>query len=158
MSRTYPAYAIAAVGAIVISEGRILLVKRNAEPGRGLWSIPGGAIEPGESIYEAARRELVEETGVDALPLGIIGIVNVVVKDSSNRTRYHYVILDVLFDEKSIRGVLRPGGDALDVAFIPIEQAVDNASVSRTTRALLRKIVHSKSNAVLEVNEILTIE
>lgn len=137
MSREYPMYAITAVGAILISGGKVLLVKRGSDPGKGLWSIPGGAIEAGERVYEAAQRELYEETGISAKPVGVVGIVNLVIKDRESRPVYHYVILDVLFDEKTAEGSLRPGGDAIDVAFIPLDEAINSVKVSKTTKVLL---------------------
>lgn len=137
MSREYPIYAITAVGAILISNGKILLIKRGSEPGKGLWSIPGGAIEAGENIYEAAQRELYEETGINAKPVGVIGIVNLVIKDKTSKPMYHYVILDILFDERTMEGVPRPGGDAVDVAFVPLNKAINSTDVSKTTRILL---------------------
>lgn len=141
MSREYPVYAITAVGAILISNGEILLVKRGSEPGKGLWSIPGGAIEAGESIYGAAQRELYEETGISAKPIGIIGIVNLVIKDKASKPIYHYAIIDVLFDEKTMEGVPRPGGDAIDVAFVPLSKAINSIEVSKTTKALLSMLI-----------------
>jgi len=114
MSREYPQHVITAVGAILVSDGRILLIKRGSQPGKGLWSIPGGAMEVGESIFDAARRELYEETGIDAKPLGVISVVNLIVRDKEFKPKYHYVILGVLFDEESVLGSLKPGGDEIE--------------------------------------------
>lgn len=145
MSREYPVYAITAVGAILIPNGKILLVRRGSEPGKGLWSIPGGAIEAGENIYEAAQRELYEETGVSAKPIGVVGVVNLVIKDKALKTIYHYVILGILFDEKTMEGVLRPGGDAVDVAFVPLNEAINSVAVSKTTKVLLSTLTREKA-------------
>lgn len=153
MSREYPQHVITAVGAILVFDGRILLVKRGSEPGKGLWSIPGGAMEVGESIFDAARRELREETGIDAKPLGVISVVNLIVRDKEFKPKYHYVILGVLFDEESVSGSLKPGGDALDISFIPLEQALNENNVSKTTKALVAKLI-GNSIEVIEVDEV----
>ncbi|MEM1644410.1 MAG: NUDIX hydrolase [Ignisphaera sp.] len=153
MSREYPKYVITAVGAILIHNGRILLIKRGSEPGRGLWSIPGGAIEVGESVFNAARRELREETGIDAKPLGIIDVVNLIVRDRDSKPKYHYVILGILFDERTISGSPRPGGDAIDISFLPLEHVLKEDNVSKTTKALVTKLLRGNIE-VIGVDEV----
>lgn len=140
ISREYPKYAITAVGAVVLKDNSILLVKRGYPPGKGKWSIPGGVVEAGEDIYEAALRELHEETGITAKPLGIIWVVNNVVRDDVGAVQYHYVILDILFDSTTVNGVLRPGGDAVDVAWIPLNEVNRRDDVSRTVKKLVERI------------------
>ncbi|MEM4756727.1 MAG: NUDIX hydrolase [Desulfurococcaceae archaeon] len=141
MSRLYPAYPIAAVGAVLIDNDEILLVRRAYPPGKGKWSIPGGAMERGERIGEAAKRELKEETGIEAEPTGILWVLNNIVLDERGDVKYHYLILDVLFDPKSIKGSLRPGGDVVDVAWISLRSAVNAADVSRTVKKLINRIL-----------------
>jgi len=125
----------------VLRDSSILLVKRGYPPAKGKWSIPGGVIEAGEDIYEAAMRELNEETGLNARPLGIIWIYNNIVRDDDGRIHYHYVILDVLFDSQSIEGTLRPGGDAVDVAWVPFNEVIIRNDISSTVKKLVSKIV-----------------
>jgi ADP-ribose pyrophosphatase YjhB (NUDIX family) len=139
--REFPRYAIASVGAVLLREGKLLLVRRGFPPGQGKWSIPGGVIEAGESILEAAKRELFEETNLSAEPIGLIALSQVVVSDDS-RVKYHYVIADIIFDPASIEGSERPGGDATDVSWLSLEEASTRDDVTRTTRklaSLLRK-------------------
>ncbi len=143
--RIYPRYAIAAVGCVVVRDGRILLVKRGYPPRAGFWSVPGGAIEAGEDIAGAAVRELEEETGVRARPIGIIDVYNAITKDESGRVQYHYVILDVLFDQSSIQGEVRPGGDAINVAWIPLEEVLSRDDVTTTTKVLVKKLMEKKN-------------
>ncbi len=140
MGRVYPEYSIAAVGAVLISNSRILLVERAYPPGAGKWSIPGGVIEPGERLGEAAKRELREETGLEAEPLGVLWVLNNIVRDESGRVKYHYVIVDVLFDSNSLRGELKPGGDARAVSWFTLEEAMNSPRVSRTVKRLLWRI------------------
>ncbi len=140
MNREYPSYAIASVGALLIDNDRILLIKRRYPPGQGKWAVPGGVIEPGETILDAARRELEEETGLRAKPLGVAAIVETIVLDSEKRVRYHYVIIDVLFDPRTVVGTPRPGTDAEDVAWMRIDDALNRSDVSRTTKELLKAL------------------
>ncbi len=136
MSTEYPSYPIAAVGAVLVRNGSILLIQRGYPPGKGLWAVPGGVIEVGESIEEAAVRELEEETGIRAKPVGIVWVANVVVREGG-RVRYHYVIIDVAFDPRTVEGTLRPGGDAVDVAWMRMGEVVERSDVSETTRKLV---------------------
>jgi 8-oxo-dGTP diphosphatase len=96
--REYPAMPLAAAGAIVVHEGRLLLVKRGQPPSQGLWSFPGGRIELGETVAQAATRETLEETGVVIRPRDVACVVDAVTRDEAGRVRYHYVIVDVYAD------------------------------------------------------------
>lgn len=108
--RTYPRAPIASVGAVVWKDGRILLVKRGKEPFKGWWTVPGGAVELGETIYEAARREVREECNIDVEAERVLDAVDNVVRDGEGRIRYHYVIVDVLANYTG--GEVRAGSDA----------------------------------------------
>ncbi len=140
MSREYPKYAITAVGAVLIKNNTILLIKRGYPPKENYWAIPGGVIEAGETIYDAAKRELEEETGLLAEPLGVIAISQAILREN-NRVRFHYIIIDVLFDQNTIRGFLRPGGDAVDVAWISLNEVLSKDDVTLSTKRLVRSIV-----------------
>lgn len=140
MNRVYPVHVIGAAAAVLIKGGDILLAKRRYPPGVGKWSIPGGVIEVGEEISRAARRELLEETGIEAEPLGILWVLNNIVYDRDNRVLYHYVIIDILFDPNTIRGELRPGGDVDDVKWFKLSEINHLPEVSRTVKALVRRI------------------
>lgn len=140
MPREYPEYAVAAVGAVLIRDGKILLVKRGYPPAVGKWSLPGGVIEAGESLVDAATRELEEETGLRARPLGVVWVLNNVVLDRPGRVKYHYLIVDVLFDSGTVEGALRAGGDALDVSWVDLDEVCARDDVSRTVKKLVRRL------------------
>lgn len=124
------------VGSIVVVDGRILLVKRRYPPGEGLWSVPGGHLEPGEDVLEAAVRELMEETGVLGEPLGVVNVDGLRV--SGDPPRY-YVLVDVML--RYVRGDPRPGGDAEDVMWADLRWASTSREVAESTRGLAAKIL-----------------
>lgn len=107
-----------AVGAIVIDKGALLLVKRDREPARGEWSLPGGRVEMGESLREGLVREVREETGVDIDVDGLIGVAERVVRNDDGHIAFHYVILDYVCTARST--ALKPGDDAADARWVPV--------------------------------------
>lgn len=119
-----PRGPVLGVGALVLrdrEEGlEILLVRRRYQPFQGMWSIPGGHVEPGESLLEAARRELLEETGIEAEPLGVIHVHELVAEGHGGLT--HYVLIDVLMDYRG--GEPRASSDAIDARFVPYPDAL----------------------------------
>ena len=116
-SREYPPRPIVGVGGLIFEGDSVLLVKRGNPPGRGLWSIPGGAVRTGESLAEALKREMDEEVGLAVSVGPLVEVVERVIPDDDGRVRYHYVILDYLcFAEP---GPARPGSDADDARFLP---------------------------------------
>jgi 8-oxo-dGTP diphosphatase len=131
----YPAGPQTAVGAIVFRDDTVLLVKRVNHPGKGLWAIPGGRVKLGETLKEAARREVKEETGIIISPKDPIYVFDVIDRDDEGRIRFHYVIVDLLADY--LRGVPNPGTDASEARWIS-SQELKELPVSKTTRELLR--------------------
>ena len=112
-----------AVGAIVIDKGAILLVKREREPARGQWSLPGGKVEIGESLREAIAREVREETGIDIDVDFLIGVAERVVRDDEGDISFHYVILDYVCAPRSV--TLRAGDDVSDARWVPVAELSD---------------------------------
>lgn len=113
VAREYPAAPVAAVGGIVIEGGTVLLVKRASQPRQGEWSLPGGQLELGESLVDAVRREVREETGLTVDVGPVVKVFDRVHRDDADRVRYHFVIVDFLCAPAG--GVLRAGDDAADV-------------------------------------------
>jgi ADP-ribose pyrophosphatase YjhB (NUDIX family) len=135
--REYPKRPIPGVGAVVLREthGRleILLIRRGSEPLAGGWSLPGGAIELGETIREACARETLEETGMNVEPLAEIETVDIIERDSEGRVQYHYLVVDVLC--RLVGGDLASGTDAREVAWADVKQVLEFGDFALTARA-----------------------
>ena len=90
--RTFPTRPFVGASIAVIREGRVLLASRANEPMRGVWTLPGGLVEAGETLAEAALRELAEEVGVTAEVVGVLSPTEIIVRDGTGRARHHYVV------------------------------------------------------------------
>ena len=112
LRREYPDRPIVGVGAVVLVDGRVVLIKRGAEPRAGEWSLPGGVLEVGETLEQGIAREVLEETGY-AVEVGpVIEVFDRITYDTARKVRYHFVLVDYLC--RSIGGELRAGSDVLD--------------------------------------------
>lgn len=110
---------VLAVGAVVVDHGRVLLVQRGREPSKGKWSLPGGALELGETLTEGVAREVHEETGLNVEPVELIELIDRIVKQpgpEGDRIQFHYVIADFLC--RVVDGELRAASDAEQVRWI----------------------------------------
>jgi 8-oxo-dGTP diphosphatase len=92
-ARIYPARPILAVSAAIIRDGKVLIVRRARPPAGGLYTLPGGGVEPGETLFEAVMREVREETALEVEPVGIAGYREAIGRDAGGRVERHYVIL-----------------------------------------------------------------
>ncbi|MCL7387375.1 MAG: NUDIX hydrolase [Thaumarchaeota archaeon] len=137
MGKEYPKMPVVAVGALILQDHNILLVKRVNEPGKGKWSIPGGAVELGESLKDAVVREVYEETGLVVEVLELLDIIEVIRKDDAGNIAFHYVILDYL--ARPVGGNLRAASDASDVLWASVDEAM-NMEITESLRAMLRKL------------------
>jgi 8-oxo-dGTP diphosphatase len=115
LQREFPVAPLVGVGAVIVEEGRVLLVQRGTEPVKGKWSIPGGLIDVGESLREAVAREVREETGLLVEPLELIELLDRIHRDG-DRVRYHYVIADYLC--RVVGGTLLAASDADAVRWV----------------------------------------
>ena len=134
MAREYPAHPVVGVGAVVVRDGRALIVRRAHEPRKGEWSLPGGLLHLGESLADAARREVKEETGLDVELGPIIETFDRVHHDAEGRIRYHFVIVD--FVGWSARGEAVAGSDAADVAWVTPGE-IDRYGVNAHAKAVI---------------------
>jgi 8-oxo-dGTP diphosphatase len=110
-----PVRPVLGAAAVVIQEGRVLLIRRGQPPDEGDWSIPGGAVELGESVADALRRELREETGLEIAVGAFLEVFERIDRDEDGAIRFHFVVLD--YAATVVGGTLRAGDDASDVAF-----------------------------------------
>ena len=95
MSRFYPSQPIVGVGIVICRDTRILLIRRGKPPRQGQWSLPGGAQELGETVFDAACREAKEETGLDIKVLGLLDVVDSIHHDDDGKVKQHYTLVDV---------------------------------------------------------------
>jgi 8-oxo-dGTP diphosphatase len=131
----YPDQARVAVGAIVFKDNRVLLVRRGKPPAEDQWAIPGGRVEIGETLQEAAEREILEETGIVIRARVPVYTFDVIERDIRGRIRFHYVIVDLTADY--IRGEPRAGDDAAAARWVSSDELA-TLKVSSKTRQLLK--------------------
>jgi ADP-ribose pyrophosphatase YjhB (NUDIX family) len=125
-TRQYPERPIVGVGAVILRDGKVVLIKRRYEPLKGEWSLPGGGVEIGETLEAAVAREMLEETGLEVEVGPVIEVFDRIMRDDDQRVRYHYVLIDYLCWPRG--GNLRAGSD-VDEAIL-----VDPADLTRLTR------------------------
>ncbi len=135
-SRSYPARPVLGVGALILNGGSILLVERGKEPLKGYWSLPGGAVETGESLETALMREVREETGMVVVVKRLVEVFERIIEDINGRAKYHYVLLDYLCEVTD--GAERAGDDASDVRWIA-RQDLDTYRLTSGTLPVIEK-------------------
>ena len=126
----------AAASAAVFQDGMVLLARRAKPPLAGIWSLPGGHIEPGEKAREAAMRELHEETGVKADLMGIVDVKDVILRRDDGSLRAHYVI--TAFYGVWLSGTARPQSDAQDVEWVDLPALADRPLTEGTIDIIMR--------------------
>ena len=117
--RQYPARPIVGVGALIFQRGRILMAQRGKEPLKGWWSLPGGALETGETLDAAVRREVLEETGLTVEPVRIFEVFERIMRDAAGAVEYHFVLIDYLC--RVVAGVPCAGDDVCRVEWMRLE-------------------------------------
>ncbi len=135
--REYPTRPVVGVGAVIIEDGKILLVKRGNEPNKGKWSIPGGLVRTGETLEEALKREIKEEIGVDIEIGEVACVTEEIFYDREGKVKYHYIIIDFFAEIKS--GKITAGSDAKDVRWVSIER-LDEVEVVPFVKRLVENV------------------
>jgi mutator protein MutT len=126
---------------MIIMRSRILLTVRGKPPSEGMWGLPGGAVEVGETVEEALVREVREETGLDVRPLKLVAVLDSVTKDDDDRVKYHYVLFEYLCEYLS--GEVHADSDAVDTRWVPLAD-LDSVQVMPTTRRFIQKIMEQE--------------
>jgi 8-oxo-dGTP diphosphatase len=135
VAHEFPDSPVVGVGAVVVKDGKALIVKRAHEPRKGEWSLPGGRVELGEALVDAVRREIKEETGLDIAVGPIVEVLDRV-HHHDGRVRYHFVIVDYLCT--CIGGELCAGDDADDAAWVTSDE-IEAYGVNDVAAAVIRK-------------------
>jgi len=136
MKREFPEVPLVGVGSIIIEDERVVLVKRAHPPIQGQWSIPGGVLEVGEMVREAAIREAREETGLIVEPGELLGVFDRILRDESQRVQYHYVLIDFLC--RRIGGELLAASDAAEVRWFTLEE-LPEVNLAEDTLKVIKK-------------------
>lgn len=133
-TRDYPAHPRVGVGAIVISENRILLVKRGIAPGKGLWAIPGGMLKLGETLQECAAREVLEETGITIAVGECVYVFDLIERDEAGGIHFHFVVVD--FAALYVEGEAKGADDADEAGWFSPDELVHLPVSQNTQKAL----------------------
>jgi 8-oxo-dGTP diphosphatase len=141
-SREYPTRPICGVGVIAFKGDSFLLVRRGKEPRKGEWSIPGGAIELGETARDAAIREFREETGGEIDLRDLVDVVDIFLRQADGRVRYQYVVIDYWAEWRG--GILSAQSDVTDARWVLLGE-LDSFSLPGWTRAVIEKAVRLRN-------------
>jgi 8-oxo-dGTP diphosphatase len=136
MEREFPEIPFVGVGAIIMEDTRVVLVKRAHPPLQAEWSIPGGVLEVGELVREAAVREAREETGLIVEPGELLGVYDRVLRNAEQRVQYHYVLIDFLC--RPVAGDLAASSDAAEVRWFGREE-LPALKLAEDTRDVIRR-------------------
>lgn len=134
MRRCYPGAPLVGLGAVVFRGSEVLLIKRGSEPSRGIWTLPGGLLEVGETLKEGVRREVAEECGIWVEVGELLGAFERIVRDGEGRVEYHYVILDYL--ATWLEGNAVAASDVMDARWVPIA-TLDGYDVSPEAKGVI---------------------
>ncbi len=135
--REYPIRPLVGVGGVVVRAGKILLIRRRFDPNKGKWSFPGGLVELGESVRDAVKREVEEETGLTARIERLIDVVDEVTPDSKGRIKYHFVLADFLM--KQVSGKVTTNQEISEFAWVSLLGA-KRYDTTNTVRMILKRL------------------
>ena len=139
--RKYPIVPLVGVGVLLTRDNSLLLVKRKFDPDAGYWAIPGGHLDLGEKVEDAAEREAYEETGFIVKVSKLAGIIDKIMCDNSGKVEYHYVLINYFVEQtngdKNQKPV--PDTDALDAKFVPYDE-LKNYTLTDSLIELLKQL------------------
>ena len=147
MQREYPDDPILGVGAVIFNNEEVLLAKRGKDPGYGGWSIPGGAVELGETLKEGLLREIMEETGLQVEIGGMVEVLEWISRDENNRIQYHYVLVD--FWCKCLSVEINPSSDVLDAKWVLLSE-ISNYDLPLPTLEVINKAFRNYKASLLK--------
>lgn len=136
--RRYPDRPFIGIGAVIVLEGRVVLVKRRFEPLAGQWSIPGGAVEVGETLEACVAREMAEETGFIVEVGPVVEVLDRITRDDDGRVLYHFVLIDYLC--WPIGGELRAGSDVAEAALAEPSELAQYQLTEKATAVIERAL------------------
>ena len=137
--RKYPERPIVAVGAVILDGDRVLLIQRGQEPLKGEWSLPGGAVEIGETLAAALVREVREETSLDVVVGPVVDVLDSIRRDVDGRTEYHYIIIDYACRVRADTSTAAtPGTDAAGARWVLVDE-LDRYRLTDAAIAVIRK-------------------
>jgi ADP-ribose pyrophosphatase YjhB (NUDIX family) len=137
MRREYPSRPLVGVGILIKKGEEYLLIKRASDPDKGLWAIPGGLVEVGEGIKDAAVREVQEETGLEVEVTELLDVIDKIDLDDTGRIKYHFVIVDFLAVPRG--GVMKASSDALEAVWVK-KEGFKQYPLTETFKMLLKHV------------------
>lgn len=144
MKRDYPDRPLLGVGAVIVRNEQVLVVRRSHPPLQGQWSVPGGLVETGETTREALIREIREETSLIVEPLDLVEVFERILRDGDSRVQYHFVVIDYLC--RIVSGEACPGTDVSEIRWVPLEK-LQELEITPETRDVIHKGLNAARNS-----------
>ncbi|MHA1577782.1 MAG: NUDIX hydrolase [Candidatus Thorarchaeota archaeon] len=151
-TRRYPTFPVPGVGAVVLGSEGVLLVRRVKDPGKGLWSIPGGGVEVGETQKEAVIREVQEETGIECEVMELVNTADVILHDSNGQVEFHYLLNHYL--ARAVGGTIQKESPKAEVSWFYLDKLPEEEmppqiiKIIQTARNLLNNYDSSQTQEI----------